>query len=433
MKNFVKRIFVCAAAAVLLLNTGCSVSETVDDVRGDLFEKVKFDDDSNYTAVEAPKSVDCEYYEANSEITFGFESLYTDSQKDCYKMISESAYKVSEELSENGLYAIGKVTVSDKNFSEKDMDICIKAYTMDHPEVFWIANRYTYGSAGSQSVIQLYSYISGTQCAEYTEKLNDRINEIILSIPDGLKQYHLEKHIHNAVVDSCTYSKGVKTAEDGWEDFTVYGALVNGRAVCEGYAHSMCLLLNKVGIQCYYANGYGENAPHMWNIVNIGGNWYHLDVTWDDNENAYYNYFNLTDEAIKTDHIISPLLDDIKEEETLGDVYNLFLPECNSDSANFFVVESTYIYDFDESQEIMVQDLINAAENKDEIFTVKVDSSIDFNEAIDLLFNEEPYYMFKYIHEANTELDGDNKINEKNVSIIILDSFNSVVVHLKYE
>ena len=433
MKEFAKRIFICVAAAALIISGGCSVSETVDDVRGDLFEKVKFDDDSNYTVVSKNQSIDCEYYKSNGELSFGYDSLYTDSQKDCYTKIGESAYKVSEEVSENGLYAIGKVTVSDKDFTEKDMDICIKAYTMDHPEVFWIANRYTYGSLGSQSVIQLYSYISGTECEKYTEKLNNAIQKIMSNIPNELKQYHLEKYIHNAVIENCTYSKGVKTAEDGWEEFTAYGALVNGSAVCEGYAHSICLLLNKVGIECYYANGYSENAPHMWNTVNIDGNWYHLDSTWDDNENAYYNYFNLTDAEIETDHVISPLLSDIKDNESLGDVYNLYLPECSSDSANFFVVESTYIYDFEESQDIMVQDLITAAENKDEVFTVKVDSAIDFNEAIDLLFNKEPYYMFKYIHEANTELDDVKKINEKNVSIIILDSFNSVVIHLEYE
>lgn len=434
MRAKLKKLFVCAAAATMIIfSAGCSISDAVDDVKGDLFEKVKFDDDSSYTSVPVVESVDCEYYESNGEITFGYDSLYTDSQRDCYKSISEAVYRISEEKSDTGFYAVGKVTIADKNFTEKDMDICIKAYTMDHPEVFWITNRYTYGSMGNQAVIQLYSYVSGEECQKRIETLNNTIDDIITNIPSGLKQYHLEKYIHNRVIDNCSYAVGVETAEDGWEEFTVYGALVNGNAVCEGYAHSMCLLLNKVGIESYYANGYGENSPHMWNTVNIDGNWYHLDSTWDDNENAYYNYFNLDDEQIQDDHVISPLLDDIKDNDSLGDVYNLYLPECNSDSANFFVVESTYIYDFEDSKDIMVNDLVEAAVNGDELFTVKIDSAINFDDAIDELFNEEPYYMFDYITQANKELDKGSKINDRNVSIIILDKFNAVVVKLEYE
>ena len=434
MINKIKRIFACAAVGVLVfLSGGCALTETVDDIKGDIFENAKFDDDSGYTSVSAAESIDCEYYESNGEITFGYDSLYTDSQIECYKSIGEAVYRISEETSDTGYYPVGKVTVYDKEFSEKDMDICIKAYTMDHPEVFWVANRYSYGSMGNKAVIQLYSYVSGEECKKRMEILNNAVNEIVTNIPSGLKEYHLEKFIHNTLVDNCTYSVGVETADDGWENFTVYGALVNGSAVCEGYAHSMCMLLNKVGIDCYYANGYGENSPHMWNTVNIDGNWYHLDSTWDDNENAYFNYFNLDDEQIQKDHVISPLLADIKDRDSLGDVYNLYLPECTSDSANFFVVESTYIYDFEESNDIMVHDLVEAANNRDEMFTIKIDSAINFGDAIELLFNEEPYYMFDYIYQANRQSNIVNKINDSNVSIIILDNFNSVVIQLEYK
>ena len=431
-ERFKKIIIVSAAAAMVSLTGGCAVTDAVDDVRGELFEKVNFDDDSGYTSVTASESVDCEYYESNGDITFGYDSLYTDSQKDCYKSIGEAVYRVSEETNEYGFYPVGKVTVSDKNFSEKDMDITIKAYTMDHPEVFWITNRYTYGSAGSQAVIQLYSYVGGVECRQRISKLNETIESIVTNIPSGLKAYHLEKYIHNTVLENCSYANGVTTSEDGWEEFTAYGALVNGSAVCEGYAHAMCLLLNKVGIDCYYANGYGENSAHMWNTVKIDGNWYHLDATWDDNENAFFNYFNLNDEQIQADHIISPDIDEIKDNESMDDVYNLFLPECNSDSANYFVVESTYIYDFEEVKDIMVNDLVQSAENEDEMFTIKFDSGLDFNDSMDVMFNTEPYYMFDYIKDANMQLDSEHQINDSNVSIIILENFNSVVVKLEY-
>ena len=171
--------------------------------------------------------------------------------------------------------------------------------------------------------------------------------------------------------------------------------------------------------------------PHMWNSVKIDGNWYHLDITWDDSENAYYHYFNLSDKVIKRDHVIAERFENVPNSTT--DIYNIFLPKCDSDSANFFVVESTFIDDFSDCREVMVNDLIEAGNNHDTEFTVRFDSSIDFNEAIKEMFNAEPYYMFSYMAEANEQLDDGDKFNDENVSIIMLESFNSVVVKLAYK
>ena len=418
-----------AAALALLLLCGC---DAVENIQGQLFEKTKFDDDSGYTEVEPVKSVDCEYYTPNTSISYGYDSLYTDSQRTCYELIGKSAYRIAETADSEGCYAVGKVSITDKTFTEKDMDFSIKAFTMDHPEVFWLTNRYTYGTAGNQSIIQLYSYVSGEECRSRIQTFNEAVNTLVAGIPSGLKPYHLEKYIHNTLLDGCTYADGVHTAEDGWEEFTSYGSIVNGRAVCEGYAHAMCLLLNKVGIECYYANGYGENAPHMWNTVKINDNWYHLDATWDDNENAYFNYFNLNDKQIRSDHTIEPMIDELKDRDKLPEVYNLFLPECASDDANYFVVESTYITDFEESREIIENDLIEAANNGDDMFTIRFSSDYAFNDAIAAMFNEEPYYMFDYIAEANESLDDAHQINNENLAIIMIENFNAVVVKLEY-
>ncbi len=419
----------CLAVSVFCSFSGCFINDMLQDAQGQLFESVKFDDDSGYTEVTAQTAADSPYYTAKAA-SYGYDSLDTQSQKDCYNDMCTAVYRIAEEENEYGLYSVGKVNIKDTSFTETDLEKCIKAFTMDHPEVFWIANRYTYGAAGNQFVVQLYSFVSGEECKKRIAKLTDAVNTLMTNIPEGLNEYHLEKYLHDTVLSGCTYAAGIKEAEDGWEEFTVYGTLINGSAVCEGYSHTMELLLNKVGIECYYVNGYGENSPHMWNIVNIDGNWYHLDATWDDNDNAYYHYFNLDDSTVRHDHVISPLYEDTDVSE--DGIYNLWLPECSSDSANYFIVESTYIYDFEECRDTMVTDLVKAAENKDTEFTVRFDKSMDFNETMKVMFNGDPYYMFDYIMEANEQLDTDYKINDENVSLIILEQFSSVVVKLEY-
>lgn len=68
-----------------------------------------------------------------------------------------------------------------------------------------------------------------------------------------------------------------------WEDeqvYTSYGAFVNGNAVCQGYALAFKVLMDRAGIDCCYVNS--KAISHGWNMVQLDGAWYHVDVTWDD-------------------------------------------------------------------------------------------------------------------------------------------------------
>lgn len=62
--------------------------------------------------------------------------------------------------------------------------------------------------------------------------------------------------------------------------YTSYGAFVNHRAVCQGYALAFKVLMDRAGIPCVYASS--VEMSHAWNMVSIGGRWYHVDCAWDD-------------------------------------------------------------------------------------------------------------------------------------------------------
>lgn len=83
--------------------------------------------------------------------------------------------------------------------------------------------------------------------------------------------------------------------------FTIEGTLVEGKAVCQGYALAYQYLLNKVGIESKYVASSAMN--HGWNLVKIFGRWYHVDVTWDDPVwdqlgQVKHQYFLLSDARI---------------------------------------------------------------------------------------------------------------------------------------
>ena len=63
-------------------------------------------------------------------------------------------------------------------------------------------------------------------------------------------------------------------------EHTAYGIMVNGTGVCDGYARAYADLLARMGIKSVVVES--EPMNHAWNLVSVGGNWYHVDVTYDD-------------------------------------------------------------------------------------------------------------------------------------------------------
>ncbi len=62
-----------------------------------------------------------------------------------------------------------------------------------------------------------------------------------------------------------------------------YGPLVEKRGICGGLAWAFKLLMDEAGIPCLCVVGYLKSKPdigHMWNLVKLDGQYYHVDVTW---------------------------------------------------------------------------------------------------------------------------------------------------------
>ncbi len=109
----------------------------------------------------------------------------------------------------------------------------------------------------------------------------------------------------NALEEFNKANSGNPNAITPWDAaFSAYGALVEGSAVCQGYAEAYEYLLEKVEIKSELCNSTLLN--HVWNIVYINGLTYHVDVTWDDpvwvDENR--NYINKPTDYIEHNNFL---------------------------------------------------------------------------------------------------------------------------------
>lgn len=147
---------------------------------------------------------------------------------------------------------------------------------------------------------------------EQREFVDKEINKILTQIiSPSMNVREKVKAIHDWIVSNVSYDTTLSR-------HTSYEALTGSKtAVCQGYAMLTYKMLNKAGIPCLMISS--SEMDHAWNVVNIDGQWYHLDTTFDDpigGRGIDYYFFLLTNEKMKETHIFN--------EKSLEDAIRLF-------------------------------------------------------------------------------------------------------------
>lgn len=118
-----------------------------------------------------------------------------------------------------------------------------------------------------------------------------------------------EKAIHDYMILHTAYDYDrLYNGTIPMDSYYPEGLIVNGLAVCDGYRKTFQLFMDILGIECIGVTGKGNGGAHAWNQVKLDGEWYVVDVTWDDPVpdrpgEISYNYFNVTTEKINQNHV----------------------------------------------------------------------------------------------------------------------------------
>lgn len=156
------------------------------------------------------------------------------------------------------------------------------------------------------AVLVLFVFCAAPGFAQ--ESAADPLEEKIAWIVDtyvepDMSEYEKALVLHDWICENVQYDyqaieSGVPSSPNG---LGIEAAIMDGWAVCSGYAAAYDVLLEKAGIEAKSVAGY----DHAWNIVRIDGEWYHFDLTWDDGSgNSYdYDYFGLSDAAIHAEPV----------------------------------------------------------------------------------------------------------------------------------
>lgn len=222
---------------------------------------------------------------------YGYKKLENDKQRQAYGLIADALVSGAAEVS-----------LSQVGISQDDFVKAIDLVCNDYPEIIGL-NGYSYVCQGNQVASAQFTYtMSGQNFQSAIAALNGKVNEIISGVPSG-SDYKKALYLHDYIVDNVEYQNSAN-------DQNAYGALVEGKAVCAGYARAYQLLLHKVGIDSFYVTGTSRGISHAWLLVFLDGECYYTDVTWDDAKSVDgkplkgHYYFNMSYDDIAADHIV---------------------------------------------------------------------------------------------------------------------------------
>lgn len=231
-------------------------------------------------------------YEPPEEYT-GFEPYTIEQQFDYEKYSSWYPQFVADMQSGEVSPVIGE------RVSGSDLDLAVKQFNTDCPDVFWLRG-YTEHPKGDQVRLDFW-LLDGMEEEDVIpmhEELVSAAQELIDSIPEGYSDYEKLLYAHDYIAKKCVYDDSDlhETVSGLWG--TAYGCLVQGNAVCQGYANAMQYIMNLLGIEGGVCSGYAYNGTsHAWNYAVVDGTTAWIDVTWDDTGSEIsHGYFMFDDE-----------------------------------------------------------------------------------------------------------------------------------------
>lgn len=355
----IKIILCCSLLAVVIMMSGCleEAAQQVQRFTEDDIGSVSYDeqeDTSPSNIIERPEEKE-EFDEALLQaVRAGAEGKYY------YNLLSED---------EKNNYVCVAAAIQEQRDSVKlrqtDAENASKIYSsvlMDHPEYFWCDASYRYyESAIAQRIEILPQYNCGMEERQQRQQvISDVTAQIIAQAPVTEDHYEEIKYVYEYIINNTDYQLN---APDNQNIFSVFN---NRISVCAGYTKAMQYLLNQMQIYCIYVSGTTDTGElHAWNIVQCGGEYCYVDVTWGDpmymetmqadnsmRDNVSYDYLCCSGEMMQRTHTPDPMY---------------ALPECTTTAYEYYRRAGRFFYEADDSQllGIMQNDIAQQAERTD--------------------------------------------------------------------
>lgn len=150
-----------------------------------------------------------------------------------------------------------------------------------------------------------------------TDEVNAKLK--VFDVAAGITDNHMSdrdkvKAVHDWIINNTVYDyQNYLNDTIPAASYEIQGVMLNGTAVCSGYAKAFDYFMYVLGIEHQYLTGVAyngeESGGHAWNRVMIDGNWLYIDCTWDDPAGGtknylLYDYYLIPYGEMSRDHVL---------------------------------------------------------------------------------------------------------------------------------
>lgn len=188
-----------------------------------------------------------------------------------------------------------EISVEDYNISVSDIGNVYCGILYNNPKLYHVTTgfRYSYTTNTVISVLPIYRETDASVIEETMDAIDAATEEIMFCLDENMTDFEKVMTVHDYMVLHYQYDYTYSNY-----DITI---MTTKTGVCMGYALAFMHLMNELGIECLYVSS--EAMNHAWNLVKLDGEWYHIDLTWDDPGTNYgqvsHKYALLSDYEIQ--------------------------------------------------------------------------------------------------------------------------------------
>ncbi len=227
--------------------------------------------------------------------------------------LNEEQQILYEEIKESYLQFKNDFSTQLNEISTKEFQEVYSAILLDHAEIFWLDSYLApkkitdYNAINTNKKIQLYYSYSLDEAKNVKNRIETKYNEIIEEAKKQDNDFKKIKYVHDKLIEISQYHDYTDEEKDSYQ--SIVSIFDSGNTVCAGYSYGFKFIMDKLGIKSIATRDIGnedESKNHIWNMVELYGKWYNLDITWDNKiekeGRISYNYFLKKNDEFYTDH-----------------------------------------------------------------------------------------------------------------------------------
>ena len=183
-----------------------------------------------------------------------------------------------EEVIRAGFYEFSEsIDVSLYSLTPEELSRVFSSVVKDDPYLFFVDYTLSYSFRPGGCVLSLKPTYN--LWGQAVHSAWDYCRAQVIHIADIANNYDTDVQkalfVHDYICSNYGYDASLQSDD-------MYSFFLTGRGTCQSYAAVYMAVMRECGIEAHFVAS--DTIAHIWNYVKLDGEWYHVDLTWDDSE-----------------------------------------------------------------------------------------------------------------------------------------------------